>query len=108
MPSERTSGPPAPPPDVPAAPAAEQQRDRSLRLEIFLAAALGLAAIVTAWASFRSALVEDEMIVNFNQGIRVVDEAGQAHRITSSLGWAKDDPCGLWTDSSRWTTIKRP
>jgi hypothetical protein len=80
VPTERKSSPTPPTPVVPETPApAEPPRDRSLRLEIFLAAALGLAAIVTAWASFRSALVEDEMIVNFNQGIKAVDEAGQAH-----------------------------
>ena len=73
--------PPPPPPEAPAAPAPEPApaSDRSLKLEIVLAAALGLAAIVTAWASYRSALVEDEMIVNFNQGIKAVDEAGQAY-----------------------------
>ena len=76
-----TPEPPPPPPEPPAEAAAEPAptSDRSLKLEIVLAAALGLAAIVTAWASFRSALVEDEMIVNFNQGIKAVDEAGQAY-----------------------------
>lgn len=69
-----------PPPEEPDAVAEPTPgSDRSLKLEIVLAAALGLAAIVTAWASFRSALVEDEMIVNFNQGIKAVDEAGQAY-----------------------------
>lgn len=79
------TAPVTPPPDPPPleAPPAEpvepaRERDRSLRLEIVLAGALGLAAIVTAWASFQSALVEDEMIVNFNKGIKAVDEAGQA------------------------------
>jgi hypothetical protein len=54
-------------------------RDRSLKLEIFLAIGLGLAAVVTATASFQSALVEDEMIAGFNRGIKAVDEAGQAY-----------------------------
>ncbi|MGH2691838.1 MAG: hypothetical protein ACRDHM_04975 [Actinomycetota bacterium] len=52
--------------------------DRSLKLEIFLAIGLGLAAVVTATASFQSALVEDEMIAGFNRGIKAVDEGGQA------------------------------
>jgi hypothetical protein len=80
-PTKKTAeAPPPPPPEDPAPPLSpEPARDRSLKLEIVLAAALGLAAIVTAWASFRSALVEDEMIVNFNQGIKAVDEAGQAY-----------------------------
>jgi hypothetical protein len=70
--------PPEPPVSAEAPPKPPEGPERSLRLEIVLAAALGLAAVVTAWASFRSALVEDEMIVNFNQGIKAVDEAGQA------------------------------
>lgn len=56
----------------------EKAPDRSLKLEIVLAIGLGIAAIVTATASFQSALVEDEMIGGFNRGIKAVDEAGQA------------------------------
>jgi hypothetical protein len=71
--------PPAPPqsPAPPEGPGEPQ--DRSLKLEIFLAIGLGLAAIVTATASFQSALVEDEMVAGFNRGIKAVDEAGQAY-----------------------------
>lgn len=73
--------PPPPPPEPPAAPPSEPAAspDRSLKLEIFLAIGLGLAAIVTATASFRSALIEDQMIAGFNRGIKAVDEAGQAY-----------------------------
>lgn len=56
----------------------QETPDRSLKLEIVLAVGLGIAAIVTATASFQSALVEDEMIGGFNRGIKAVDEAGQA------------------------------
>ena len=65
------------PPEPTGEPAVPQ--DRSLRLEIILAVGLGIAAIVTATASFQSALVEDEMVGGFNRGIKAVDEAGQAH-----------------------------
>ncbi len=65
------------PTEDPAEPAASS--DRSLKLEIFLAIGLGLAAVVTATASFQSALVEDQMIAGFNRGIKAVDEAGQAY-----------------------------
>ena len=66
---------------MPSAPPAEPPsgQERSLKLEIFLAIGLGLAAVVTATASFQSALVEDEMIAGFNRGIKAVDEAGQAY-----------------------------
>lgn len=62
-----------------APPADSDPGERSLKLEIFLAIGLGLAAVVTATASFQSALVEDEMIAGFNRGIKAVDEAGQAY-----------------------------
>jgi len=72
VPAPREEGPE--PIGGPAAP-----QDRSLRLEIILAVGLGIAAIVTATASFQSALVEDQMVGGFNRGIRAVDEAGQAY-----------------------------
>jgi hypothetical protein len=79
VPTERKPTPPQPP--APPAPpeATPEPEGRSLRLEIFLAIGLGLAAIVTATASFQSALVEDEMVAGFNRGIKAVDEAGQAY-----------------------------
>lgn len=70
---------PPPPPTTTAEPPDEPSDKRSLKVEIALAIGLGIAAIVTATASFQSALVEDEMIAGFNRGIKAVDEAGQAY-----------------------------
>ena len=76
----QTEAPPPPPPTPPSETKEEPvaPEGRSLKLEIFLAIGLGLAAVVTATASFQSALVEDEMIAGFNRGVKAVDEAGQA------------------------------
>lgn len=38
---------------------------------------LGLAAIVTTFAAYKASLISDEVISNYNQGIRKVDEASQ-------------------------------
>ena len=48
------------------------------KLEIFLALALGIAAIGTAYAAFRSSLLNDDMISNYQLGIRNVNESTQA------------------------------
>ncbi len=50
----------------------------SNKLEIFLAVALGVAAIGTAYAAFRSSLLNDDMISNYQLGIRRVNESSQA------------------------------
>lgn len=47
--------------------------------EVLLAALLGIAAIATAFAAFKASLVGDEVISNYNQGIRKVDEASQLY-----------------------------
>jgi hypothetical protein len=57
----------------------QKERRSWLALEVIFAAGLGLAALATSWASFRSALVEDEMIASFNRGIKSIDQAGQAY-----------------------------
>lgn len=62
-----------------AEPARQKERRSWLALEVIFAAGLGLAALATSWASFRSALVEDEMIASFNRGIKSIDQAGQAY-----------------------------
>ena len=48
------------------------------KMEIFLAVAIGIAAIGTAYAAFRSSLLNDDMISNYQFGIRSVNEATQA------------------------------
>ena len=50
----------------------------SNKLEIFLAVALGIAAIGTAYAAYRSSLLNDDMISNYQLGIRNVNESSQA------------------------------
>jgi hypothetical protein len=45
--------------------------------DIILAILMGVAAIATAFAAFRASLISDEVISNYNQGIRKVDEASQ-------------------------------
>ncbi len=45
--------------------------------DIILAILMGVAAIATAFAAFRASLISDEVISNYNEGIRKVDEASQ-------------------------------
>lgn len=51
----------------------------SHKLEIFLAIAIGIAAIGTAYAAYSASLLGDDMISNYQIGIRKVDEASQAY-----------------------------
>lgn len=53
--------------------------DDNNKREILLAVLLGIAATATAFAAFKAALVSDEVISNYNQGIRKVDEASQLY-----------------------------
>jgi hypothetical protein len=77
-PRKRTSAP-RKPQTAAAEPPATKERRSWLALEVVFAAGLGLAALATSWASFRSALVEDEMIASFNRGIKAIDQSGQAY-----------------------------
>jgi hypothetical protein len=49
------------------------------RVEVLLAVLLGIAAVATAFAAFKASLIGDEVISNYNQGIRKVDEASQLY-----------------------------
>ena len=62
---------------------------RNNALEIFLALALGVAAIGTAYAAYRSSLLNDDMISNYQIGIRNVNEATQATD-EANLNFAQD------------------
>lgn len=53
--------------------------DKSKTLEIYLAILLGLAATLTAFAAFKASLIGDDMVVNYNEGIRTTDIASQAY-----------------------------
>ena len=45
--------------------------------DIVLGVLLGLAAIATTFAAYKASQISDEVISNYNQGIRKVDEASQ-------------------------------
>jgi hypothetical protein len=55
---------------------APEQTDK---VEVLLAILLGIAAVATAFAAFKASLIGDEVISNYNQGIRKVDEASQLY-----------------------------
>ncbi len=48
-------------------------------LDTILAVLLGIAAIATAFSAYKASLIGDEVISNYNQGIRKVDEASQLY-----------------------------
>jgi hypothetical protein len=68
--------PPAPSPE-PAA-AVDPERDpRSKRIEVFIAALLGVVAILTAFATYKAVLEDGDTLANFNEGIKLNVEAAE-------------------------------
>ena len=66
---------PAAPEPAPAAPAADAQDPRSKRIEIWIAALLGVVTIVTAFATYKAVLEDGDTLANFNEGIRINNDA---------------------------------
>ena len=59
-------------------PRADDERDpRSKRLEIWIAALLGVVAIITAFATYKAVLEDGDTLANFNEGIRLNNDATQ-------------------------------
>lgn len=54
------------------------------RMEIAIAIMLGVAAIVTAWCSFQSGLLNGEVQKSYSEGIRSADAASQAYNMAVS------------------------
>jgi hypothetical protein len=67
--------PPAPPPT--AAEAAATDDARSKRLEIWIAALLGVVAIVTAFATYEAVLEDGDTLASFNEGVKLNDQSSQ-------------------------------
>ena len=52
------------------------ERDpRSKRLEIWIAALLGIVAVITAFATYKAVLEDGDTLANFNEGVRINDDA---------------------------------
>lgn len=64
--------PPAPPND---ATAAEVEDARSKKLEVWIAALLGVVAIITAFATYKAVLEDGDTLANFNEGVRLNQDA---------------------------------
>jgi hypothetical protein len=54
----------------------DEGRDpRSKRLEIWIAALLGVVAVITAFATYKAVLEDGDTLANFNEGVRINDDA---------------------------------
>jgi hypothetical protein len=71
MTAETPPNPPAPP----AAPPTGDRDPRSKRLEIWIAALLGIVAVITAFATYKAVLEDGDTLANFNEGVRINDDA---------------------------------
>lgn len=67
MTTEGTTPPPAADPDG--------GDPRSKRIEIWIAALLGIVAIITAFATYKAVLEDGDTLANFNEGVRLNDDA---------------------------------
>jgi hypothetical protein len=57
-------------------PRADDERDpRSKRLEIWIAALLGVVAVITAFATYKAVLEDGDTLANFNEGVRINNDA---------------------------------
>ena len=57
---------------------ADDGRDpRSKRLEIWIAALLGVVAVITAFATYKAVLEDGDTLANFNEGVRINNDATQ-------------------------------
>ena len=48
---------------------------RSKRIEIWIAALLGIVAVITAFATYKAVLEDGDTLANFNEGVRLNDDA---------------------------------
>jgi hypothetical protein len=73
-----TTAPP-PPPDAPTPPAGDAtpagEDPRAKRLEVWIAALLGVVAILTAFATYKAVLEDGDTLASFNEGVRINDDA---------------------------------
>ncbi|HEX8648004.1 MAG TPA: hypothetical protein VF715_14010 [Thermoleophilaceae bacterium] len=60
-----------------AAPAGDERDPRSKRIEIWIAALLGIVAVITAFATYKAVLEDGDTLANFNEGIRLNNDATQ-------------------------------
>lgn len=58
-----------------AAVAPADPHEKSDRLELIAAIVLGIAAVLTAWASFRGALISDAVVVNYSEMQAAISDA---------------------------------
>lgn len=65
---------PPPPAQAPAS-AADGSDPRSKRLEIWIAALLGVVAIITAFATYKAVLEDGDTLARFNEGVRLNQDA---------------------------------
>jgi hypothetical protein len=63
---------PTPPPEP-----AEKEPTPSERLEVWIAGLLGVVAILTAFATYNAVLEDGDTLADFNEGIRLTDQASQ-------------------------------
>ena len=66
------------PADQPAS-AGDSQDPRSKRLEIWIAALLGVVAVITAFATYKAVLEDGDTLAKFNEGIALTDQASQRY-----------------------------
>ncbi|HEX8742302.1 MAG TPA: hypothetical protein VF712_04130 [Thermoleophilaceae bacterium] len=65
------------PPDPAPRPADQSAADdaRSKKLEVWIAALLGIVAVITAFATYKAVLEDGDTLANFNEGVRINDNA---------------------------------
>jgi hypothetical protein len=65
------------PPAAPPADNVSAQDPRSKRIELWIAALLGVVAIVTAFATYKAVLEDGDTLAKFNEGVKLNDQASQ-------------------------------
>jgi hypothetical protein len=92
--------PPAQPTPEPAEPG---QDPRSKRIELWIAALLGVVAIITAFATYKAVLEDGDTLASFNEGVKLNDQASQSYTAgqqeystdqATYLEWVKADQEG--------------
>ncbi len=67
-----------PPPSEPNTPQDTDAQDpRSKRIEVWIAALLGVVAVLTAFATYKAVLEDGDTLANFNEGVRLNNNATQ-------------------------------
>ena len=65
------------PPTQPAAAVPEDRDPRSKRIEVVIAALLGVVAVLTAFATYKAVLEDGDTLANFNEGIALNVQAAE-------------------------------